>query len=75
MGYFRFRRNFRLFPGVRVNLSKSGVSTSIGRRGLWFVQCVDPASNFAFLSADTPGILLLGRRISEGPGTFLAIHR
>jgi hypothetical protein len=36
MGYFRFRRSFRLFPGVRVNLSKSGVSTSIGRRGLWF---------------------------------------
>jgi len=36
MGYFRFRRSFRLFPGVRMNLSKSGVSTSVGRRGLWF---------------------------------------
>jgi hypothetical protein len=36
MGYLRFRRSLRLLPGVRVNLSKSGVSTSIGRRGLWF---------------------------------------
>ena len=29
----RFRRRIRLFPGVRINLSKSGVSTSIGIRG------------------------------------------
>lgn len=30
---FRFRKSIRLLPGVRLNLSKSGVSTSIGRRG------------------------------------------
>ena len=30
---FRFQKRFRLFPGVRINLSKSGVSTSIGVRG------------------------------------------
>src|SRR5437867_9778940 len=30
---FRFRRSIKLFPGIRVNLSKSGVSTSIGTRG------------------------------------------
>ena len=29
----RFRRTIKLFPGVRLNLSKSGVSTSIGVRG------------------------------------------
>ena len=29
----RFRRSIKLFPGVRVNVSKSGVSTSIGTRG------------------------------------------
>jgi hypothetical protein len=34
-GYFRFRRRIRIMPGVRLNLSKSGVSTSIGRRGMW----------------------------------------
>jgi Protein of unknown function (DUF4236) len=30
---FRFRRSIRLAPGVRLNLSKSGVSTSVGERG------------------------------------------
>jgi hypothetical protein len=30
---FRFRRSIKLFPGVRLNVSKSGVSTSIGVPG------------------------------------------
>jgi hypothetical protein len=31
---FRFRRSIRLFPGVRINLTKRGASSvSIGRRG------------------------------------------
>jgi hypothetical protein len=30
---FRFQRRFKIFPGVRVNLSRSGVSTSIGTKG------------------------------------------
>lgn len=30
---FRFRKSIKLFPGVRLNLSKSGVSTTIGRPG------------------------------------------
>ncbi len=30
---FRCRKSIRLFPGVRINLSKSGVSTSIGTPG------------------------------------------
>ena len=29
----RFTRRFSLVPGLRVNLSKSGVSASIGHRG------------------------------------------
>jgi hypothetical protein len=32
VGFFRFRRSFKVAPGVRINLSKSGVSTSIGTR-------------------------------------------
>jgi hypothetical protein len=32
---FRFRRSIRVLPGVRLNVSKSGVSTSIGSRGAW----------------------------------------
>jgi len=30
---FRFQRRFKIFPGVSVNLSKSGVSASVGTRG------------------------------------------
>gem|GEM_PF-5227109 len=33
MGYFRFRRTVKILPGIRLNLSRSGVSTSIGVRG------------------------------------------
>jgi hypothetical protein len=33
MGYFRFRKTFSIFPGVRINLSKTGVSGSLGGRG------------------------------------------
>lgn len=32
MGYFRFRRSIRFGPWFRVNVSKTGVSESIGRR-------------------------------------------
>jgi hypothetical protein len=32
---FRFRRTVRLLPGLRLNLSKSGVSASVGTRGAW----------------------------------------
>jgi hypothetical protein len=31
----RFHRTVRLFPGFRLNLSKSGVSASVGTRGAW----------------------------------------
>jgi hypothetical protein len=30
----RFRRRIRALPGVRVNVSKSGIGVSAGRRGL-----------------------------------------
>jgi hypothetical protein len=31
---FRFRKSVRLMPGVRINISKSGTSLSLGGRGL-----------------------------------------
>ena len=34
MGYFRFWRRFKIFPGVYLNISKSGISFSFGPRGL-----------------------------------------
>ena len=33
MGYFRFRKTFSVLPGVKINLSKTGVSTSVGGKG------------------------------------------
>lgn len=33
MGFFRFRRSFQVFPGLRYNLSKTGGSVSIGHPG------------------------------------------
>jgi hypothetical protein len=32
---FRLRRTVSLLPGLRLNVSNSGVSASIGRRGAW----------------------------------------
>src|SRR5215471_17285908 len=32
---FRFHRSIRMLPGFRLNLSKSGVSASVGTRGAW----------------------------------------
>src|ERR1044072_6429120 len=31
---WRFRKSVKLFPGVRVNLSRRGISTTVGVRGL-----------------------------------------
>ena len=33
MGFFRFRRSIRILPGVRLNIGKTGISTSVGVRG------------------------------------------
>ncbi|MBY0558991.1 DUF4236 domain-containing protein [Hyphomicrobium sp.] len=33
MGYFRFRKTISILPGVRINLSKTGVSGSLGGNG------------------------------------------
>lgn len=30
---FRFRKSFKVAPGIRLNVSKSGLSTSVGPRG------------------------------------------
>ena len=31
---FRFRRSIKLLPGIRLNLSKSGVSATVGKPGV-----------------------------------------
>jgi hypothetical protein len=32
----RFQRHLSLLPGIRVNLSKTGASLSVGHRGAWY---------------------------------------
>ena len=32
---FRFQRRIQILPGVRLNFSKSGISTSVGTKGAW----------------------------------------
>ena len=63
---FRFRRSIKLFPGVKINLSKSGASTSIGapgatvnlsRRGVRGTVGI-PGTGLSYserLNTDTPG--------------------
>jgi hypothetical protein len=36
MGYFRFRRSFRIFPGLRWNIGKRSSSVSLGGRGFHY---------------------------------------
>ena len=36
MGYFRFRRSFKILPGVRWNLGKRSTSVSLGGRGFHY---------------------------------------
>lgn len=31
----RYFHRMRVLPGLRLNFSRSGISTSVGRRGLW----------------------------------------
>lgn len=53
----RFRRSFRLAPGVRMNLSGSGVSWSLGPRG----ASVNFGSRGTFLNTGIPGTGLYAR--------------
>ena len=32
--HIRFRRSFKLLPGVKLNVSRHGISTSVGRKGM-----------------------------------------
>jgi len=36
MGYFRFRRSFKIFPGLRWNIGKKSSSVSLGGRGFHY---------------------------------------
>ncbi len=61
----RFRRSVRLFPGVRINFSLRGVSTTIGPRG----ASVGIGQQGAFLNVGVPGTgLFVRERVGAGAG-------
>ena len=62
---FRFRRSIRLFPGVRLNVSKSGASVSVGGKGL----TVNVGKTGVTRTVSLPGTGLSHReRIDSGGG-------
>jgi len=61
----RFRRQLQLFPGVRLNVSKSGLSVSLGPRGASVT--VGPRGTYANIGAPATG-LYLRERLRPGAG-------
>jgi hypothetical protein len=61
----RFRRSVRLFPGVRLNFSRGGISTTVGVRGASLT--VGPRGTYA--NVGLPGTGLSYRtKVAPGPG-------
>jgi len=61
---FRFRRSIRILPGVRLNVSKSGVSTSIGGRGAH----VTIGKSGTRTTVGLPGTGVSYTHLEKGPG-------
>ena len=45
-----FRKSISIFPGVRLNLSKSGVSASFGKKGIRQSISTDESTEFIDLT-------------------------
>ena len=62
MGW-RFRRTKKIAPGIRLNFSKSGISTTVGKRG----ASVNFGNRGTFLNLGIPGTGIYSReKISTG---------
>jgi hypothetical protein len=61
---FRFRRSFKIAPGVRLNVGKKGLSTTIGVRG----ASINIGQRGTYVNAGVPGTGLSGlsRNYSDG---------
>lgn len=64
MGYVRFFRRQQIAPGVRVNLSKSGASLSLGHRGTWFTM--GPRGRRTTIGAPGTGLYYTWRSARRG---------
>jgi Protein of unknown function (DUF4236) len=63
---FRFQRRIRIAPGVRLNLSKSGIGASVGRTGLRLGMA---AKRKKYFSVGLPGTGLSYRTFFGRPVT------
>jgi Protein of unknown function (DUF4236) len=70
----RLWRRFRIVPGLRINLSKSGASVSIGRRGAWFT--IGPRGRRATIGLPGTGLFWTQqmRTPIAGPQTAAETH-
>ena len=57
MGW-RFKKYITIFPGVRLNISKSGISFTFGTKG----ASVNMAKDGAYLNTDIPGTGVYNRK-------------
>ena len=62
---FRFRKSIKIFPGIRINLSKSGISTSVGVPG----ATVNIKGNKTTTTAGLPGTGVSYRSSSQTSGS------
>lgn len=63
---FRFRKSVKIMPGVRLNISKSGFSTTIGGRG----ASVNVGKSGTYMNAGIPGTgLSMREKISGNSNT------
>jgi len=60
---FRFSRRFNILPGLRINVSKSGVSQSIGTKGAWFT--IGPRGTRATVGLPGTGLSYTEQRKSD----------
>ncbi len=58
----RFRKSFKVAPGVRINLSKSGISTSVGKKGM----TANLSKRGTRLTAGIPGTGLSASKLYSG---------
>ena len=66
---FRLSRHFKIAPGVRLNLSKSGASTSVGRRGAWIT--IGPKGTRSTVGLPGSGFSCTANRRGSGGGALV----
>ena len=70
MGW-RFRKYITIFPGVRLNISKSGLSLTFGKKG----ASVNVGKDGAYLNTSIPGTGLYNRQKIYSPREFACLLR